>query len=253
MKFHFGLCCLLAALLDPCAAEELLISGGPIYTGDAKHPRVESLLIRGEKIVFAGALEQARRQAIDARPINLQGGAAYPGFVDSHAHLTGIGLREMELNLDQVASIEALATALKDWAKAHPGTDPITGRGWIETHWPEKRFPTRADIDRAVSDRPVFLERADGHAAIANSRRMPARVWKRVLTGLLEFQPRPPRPRVRTLVLGGREDAVFSALEQTALARQFPDGRLQLVEHVGHALHWEQPQTFVDALLRFAR
>jgi len=170
MKFHFGLCCLLAAVLNPVVAEDLLISGGPIYTGDAKHPRVESLLIRGEKIVFAGALEQARRQAIDARPINLQGGAAYPGLVDSHAHLTGIGLREMELNLDQVASIEALATALKDWAKAHPGTDPITGRGWIETHWPEKRFPTRADIDRAVSDRPVFLERADGHAAIANSR-----------------------------------------------------------------------------------
>jgi len=90
-------------------------------------------------------------------------------------------------------------------------------------------------------------------AAIANSRRMPARVWKRILTGLLEFQPRPPRPRVRTLVLGGREDAVFSVLEQTALARQFPDARLQLIEDVGHALHWEQPQTFVDAVLSFAR
>ena len=60
--------------------------------------------------------------------------------------------------------------ALKNWAQAHPGSDPIKGRGWIETHWPEKRFPTRADIDRAVSDRPVYLERADGHAAIANSR-----------------------------------------------------------------------------------
>jgi predicted amidohydrolase YtcJ len=169
MKFNLGLCCLLA-VFNPCAAEDLLISGGPIYTGDAKQPRVEALLIRGEKIVFAGALEQARRQAANARPINLDGGAAYPGFVDSHAHLTGIGLRELELNLEGVTSIEALATALKEWAKAHPGADPITGRGWIETHWPEKRFPTRADIDRAVSDRPVFLERADGHAAIANSR-----------------------------------------------------------------------------------
>ena len=170
MKLHLGFWCLLAAVLIPCAAEELLISGGPIYTGDAKQPRVEALLVRGEKIVFAGALEQARRQAADATPINLDGGAAYPGFVDSHAHLTGIGLREMELNLEQVASIEALVAALEDWAKAHPGSDPITGRGWIETHWPEKRFPTRADIDRAVADRPVFLERADGHAAIANSR-----------------------------------------------------------------------------------
>jgi predicted amidohydrolase YtcJ len=169
MKVHFSLWCVLA-MFNPCAAADLLIFGGPIYTGDVDHPRVEALLIRGEKIEFAGALEQARRQAVDARPINLNGGAAFPGFVDSHAHLTGIGLNELELNLEQVTSIESLVTALKAWAKAHPGSTPITGRGWIETHWPEKRFPTRADIDRAVSDRPVFLERADGHAAIANSR-----------------------------------------------------------------------------------
>ena len=170
MKNNSGFLCLLLAVLTPCAAADLLVYGGPIYTGDAKHPQVESLLIRGEKIVFAGALDQAKQQAADARPINLDGGAAYPGFVDSHAHLTGIGLRELELNLEGIASIDALVTALKDWAKAHPGSEPITGRGWIETHWPEKRFPTRADIDRAVSDRPVFLERADGHAAVGNSR-----------------------------------------------------------------------------------
>ena len=89
--------------------------------------------------------------------------------------------------------------------------------------------------------------------AIANSRRMPARVWKQVLRGLLAFRPRMLRSRGRTLVLGGRKDAVFSVLEQVALARQFPDGRLQLFDDVGHALHWEQPQTFVDALLRFAK
>jgi non-heme chloroperoxidase len=98
---------------------------------------------------------------------------------------------------------------------------------------------------------PVPAEFMD--AAIANSRRMPARVWKQVLRGLLAFRPRMQRSRGRTLVLGGRKDAVFSALEQITLARQFPDGRLQLVEHVGHALHWEQPHTFVDALLRFAK
>lgn len=165
-----GLCCLLMAVLTPCVAADLLISGGPIYTGDAAKPRVEALLIRGERIVFAGALEEARKQAVDAKPVDLEGAAAYPGFVDSHAHLTGIGLRELTLNLDQVTSIESLVAALKEWAKAHPGTEPIEGRGWIETHWPEKRFPTRADIDKAVSDRPVFLERADGHAAVVNSR-----------------------------------------------------------------------------------
>jgi predicted amidohydrolase YtcJ len=168
MKFHT--CCLFLAILTPCAAADLLISGGPIYTGNADRPQVEAVLIRGEKIAFAGGLAQARRHAIDARPIDLEGAAAYPGFVDSHAHLTDIGLRELTLNLEQVKSIESLVAKLAEWAAAHPGSDTIRGMGWIETHWPEKRFPTRADIDRAVSDRPVFLERADGHAAIANSR-----------------------------------------------------------------------------------
>jgi len=167
MKIHAAA---LLAFFTPCIAADLLISGGPIYTGDPAQPRVEALLIRGDKIVFAGDLEPARRQATDARPIDLAGAAAYPGFVDSHAHLTGIGLRELTLNLEQVGSIESLIATVKAWAVAHPGTDPIRGMGWIETHWPEKRFPTRADIDRAVPDRPVYLERADGHAAVANTR-----------------------------------------------------------------------------------
>jgi pimeloyl-ACP methyl ester carboxylesterase len=94
---------------------------------------------------------------------------------------------------------------------------------------------------------PEFMD-----AAIANSRRIPARVWKDILVGLLAYRPAAERPAVRTLVLGGKKDAVFSVAEQTQLARQFPDGRLQLFDAVGHALHWERPQAFVDALLRFA-
>jgi len=90
-------------------------------------------------------------------------------------------------------------------------------------------------------------------AAIANSRRMPVHVWKKTLRGLLEFQPFAVRPPIRTLVLGGRRDSIFSVVEQSELARQFPDARLQLFEYAGHSLHWELPQTFVDALLRFAR
>ena len=91
-----------------------------------------------------------------------------------------------------------------------------------------------------------FLE-----AVIANSRRMPARIWKAVIQGLLEFEPAVVRPDVRALVLGGREDAVFSRTEQIVLARQFPRGELQLLEGVGHSLHWEQPAMFVRALERF--
>jgi non-heme chloroperoxidase len=88
-------------------------------------------------------------------------------------------------------------------------------------------------------------------AAIANSRRTPARVWKAAFQGLIDGDISLAHPPVRTLVLGGRKDAVFSATEQMVLARQFPRGELHLIDEVGHTLHWEQPATFVSALLRF--
>jgi pimeloyl-ACP methyl ester carboxylesterase len=88
-------------------------------------------------------------------------------------------------------------------------------------------------------------------AVIANSRRMPARIWKATLQGLIDDQVTLSSPAVRTLVLGGRQDNVFSSNEQMVLARQFPRGELHLVDGVGHSLHWELPKTFVSALIRF--
>ena len=93
---------------------------------------------------------------------------------------------------------------------------------------------------------PAFMD-----AVIANSRRMPVRVWKASLAGMIADDIKLVRPGVRTLVVGGRQDSVFSATEQMVLARQFPQGELHLVEGVGHTLHWEQPAAFVNALKRF--
>jgi hypothetical protein len=83
-------------------------------------------------------------------------------------HLIGVGLVAMQLDLAGVGSIAELQSRLRAYAQAHPD-GPIRGRGWIETHWPEARFPTRADLDAVVADRPALLERIDGHAAVANS------------------------------------------------------------------------------------
>ncbi len=169
------------ALASPASAQDLLIHGGPIYTGAAQ---VEALAIKGGKVAFAGPLAAARQAAPGARDVDLKGAAAYPGFVDAHAHLSGIGFREMTLTLEGTPSIEALVVRLQDWSARHPGSDPIVGRGWIETHWPEKRFPGRADLDRAVPDRPVVLTRADGHALVANSKML-------ALAGITRDTPAP--------------------------------------------------------------
>ncbi len=154
------------ALAAPVAAQDLLLHGGPIYTGDAV---VQALAVKDGKVAYVGGIGAARAAAPGARDIDLKGAAAYPGFVDSHAHLAGIGFREMTLNLEGTESIEALVARLNAWAADNPGSDVISGAGWIETHWPEKRFPSRADLDRAAPDRPVVLTRADGHALVANT------------------------------------------------------------------------------------
>jgi non-heme chloroperoxidase len=92
---------------------------------------------------------------------------------------------------------------------------------------------------------PAFME-----AVIANSRRMPAAIWQALLNGLIDDNP-PVGLGCRTLVLGGRQDKVFAPAEQNVLARQFPRGELELVDGIGHALHWESPARFISALARF--
>ncbi|HJV42560.1 amidohydrolase [Caulobacter sp.] len=157
------------APLATAKAGDLLIHGGPIHTGVEAAPTAQAVLIRDDKILFVGDLAAAKAKAAKGvRDIDLKGAAAYPGFVDAHAHLTGIGLRELTLNLDQVKSVAELAAAVKTYAAAHP-EGAIYGRGWIETHWPEKRFPNRADLDAAAPGRIVVLGRSDGHASVASS------------------------------------------------------------------------------------
>lgn len=147
-----------------------LIHGGPIYTGDPAQPSVEAVVIAGDEILFAGALAEARARASGTvEEIDLRGAAMFPGFTDAHAHLLGIGQRELTLNLEGSASMAAMLDRLGAWAASHPQDRVLVGRGWIETHWPEKRFPTREDLDRVVPDRPVILSRADGHAVVVNS------------------------------------------------------------------------------------
>lgn len=167
---RFVLAALLAATsLSTAQAGDILIHGGPIHTGVEAKPTVQAVLVRDDKILFVGDLATAKAKAAkDAKDIDLKGAAAYPGFVDAHAHLSGIGLRELTLNLDQTKSLAELVATVKAYAAAHP-EGAIFGRGWIETHWPEKRFPTKADLDAAAPGRVIVLERADGHASVAST------------------------------------------------------------------------------------
>jgi predicted amidohydrolase YtcJ len=167
---HIAIAALLAATsLSTANAGDILIHGGPIHTGVDAAPEAQAVLIRDKTILFVGDLATAKTKAAKGvRDIDLKGATAFPGFVDAHAHLTGIGLRELTLNLDKINSVAELVATVKTYAAAHP-EGAIYGRGWIETHWPEKRFPNRADLDAAAPGRIIVLGRSDGHASVASS------------------------------------------------------------------------------------
>lgn len=162
---------LLALLLTVAAgsaqAQDLLILGGPIYTGVEATPTAEMVQVRAGRIVYVGAAAGAP-DAAGLEVVDLKGSALFPGFTDGHAHLDGIGWRELTLNLEGSTSVADAMAKLAEWARAHP-EGPIVGRGWIETHWPEGRFLTAADLDAAAPGRIVLLSRADGHAVVASS------------------------------------------------------------------------------------
>ena len=92
-----------------------------------------------------------------------------PGQIDAHGHLMGLGQSAMMLDLVGTASLADLQARLRDYAAARPADPWIVGRGWNQELWPDKRFPMAADLDAVVADRPVILERVDGHAVVVNS------------------------------------------------------------------------------------
>lgn len=142
-------------------------SGGPIYTAIDDNPLVQGVKVKNGLISYAGPLTDD--WCDDGSLTDLGGAAMYPGFTDSHGHFIGIGLREMTLNLEGTKSIDELKTRVSAALNQVSAGETLYGRGWIETHWPEQRFPNRADLDEIAPNNPVILERADGHALVVNS------------------------------------------------------------------------------------
>ena len=120
--------------------------------------RVKELLSRREK----------RPERPDYR-LDGKGRTLIPGLIDAHGHVMGLGLGALTLDLSDTNSLQEAQAKIAAYAAANPRPRWIIGRGWNQEKWGLGRFPTAADIDSVVSDRPVWLERVDGHAGWANS------------------------------------------------------------------------------------
>ncbi len=149
---------------------DLVFKNGNVYTVNERQPKAEAIAVKGDRIVFVGSNRNAQKYVGDqTRVIDLQGKTVVPGLADAHQHLPGVGFREMNLNLEGTIGLEDFLAKVKARVdQAKPG-EWVTGRGWIETFWKPPVFPTRWDLDKISPDNPVFLNRADGHGAVANS------------------------------------------------------------------------------------
>jgi hypothetical protein len=155
----------------PAPTADLVLRNGNVYTGVDGAPRAAAIAIQGTEIVFVGANADAERYAgSTTRTIDLGGATVFPGWADAHYHLSGVGEREMTLNLEGTTTKEAFLAKVKERVDATPAGQWVTGRGWIETFWTPPVFPTRHDLDAIAPDHPVILTRADGHASIVNTK-----------------------------------------------------------------------------------
>ena len=158
-----------------CQSEE---NTGLIYTNingytlqaNGELLQFEALAIEDGKVIEAGSEMDLLNQYSNFEIIDGGGKTVLPGLIDAHAHVMGLGVRELDLDITGVRSLEDALAMLEQYAEENPDREWITGRGWNQVLWESNEFPTASDIDAIVSDRPVFLTRVDGHAAWVNSR-----------------------------------------------------------------------------------
>ncbi|MEP6821245.1 MAG: amidohydrolase [Chthoniobacterales bacterium] len=166
--FRCGLALLFAGSAH--AAPETVFVNGNVYTANDTRPKAEAIAVTAGRISLVGTNDEVQKLADDkTRVIDLNGRTVLPGLTDAHCHIFGVGEREMTLNLEGTKTRAAFLAKVKERVAATAPGKWITGRGWIETFWEPPTFPTAAELDQIAPENPVFLTRADGHAAVANS------------------------------------------------------------------------------------
>ena len=159
----------------PALAQVTLLEASRIDTMDPARPRAEAMAFdAGGEILALGQREQLRREFPDARRIDVGQATVIPGLIDAHGHMLGLGLSRLTADLVGTGSKDEIVARLRAFARELPEGDWLIGRGWDQNDWDDKAFPTAADLDAAFPDRPVWLERIDGHAGWANSAAMRA-------------------------------------------------------------------------------
>lgn len=181
----------LALLAGGCAAAprcERLFVGGVLELPDG--PVRREIAVSGGRIVALVPPEDARQwRRAAAEIVELAGAHVYPGFTESHGHLTGYGSALEVVDLRGSASLAELVDRTRAAATRRPSGSWVIGRGWDQNLWAERAMPHHRALSAALPDHPALLRRVDGHAALTNARGL-------ALVGITAATPDPPGGRI---------------------------------------------------------
>ena len=149
---------------------DLVVHHAQIYTVNESFAVAEAMAVQDGKIVAVGTNDEILKNYQADSVVDAKGATVYPGFIDGHAHFLGYGQSLYAVDLMFANSWEEVLERVKAFVATHPGNGWIRGRGWDQNRFPGKAFPTNAELNALFPDRPVLLERVDGHASIANEK-----------------------------------------------------------------------------------
>lgn len=162
---------LLGAFLQSCNMKQevdLIGCNGVVYTVDSAFSKAEAFAVKDGKFVFVGTSEEVLSKYKSKEVIDFAGGPVYPGLMDAHCHLLELGQNLLSADLKGCASFQEVIDSVKAFRERHPALKSITGAGWDQNLWPDKKIPDNSLLSDVFKDIPVCLTRIDGHAVLAN-------------------------------------------------------------------------------------
>lgn len=187
-----------------------------IWTVDARRPEAEAVAVLGGKILAVGTNAEIKKHiGKTTEVVDVQGRRMLPGFIDNHTHFMSGGFQLQSVDLRYANNEEEFARLIKERAEKHPGRW-ITGGDWDHDRWPGGRLPTKELIDRYTPNTPVFVNRYDGHMALANSH-----VLK--LAGVTKDTPDPPGGTIVKDSKTGEPTGVLKDEAMSLVYRIMPD------------------------------
>jgi len=147
----------------------VLVTNGPIWTGDPGQPWAQAVVVRGTDLVHVGT-RVAADAFVDAHTevVDLEGGMCLPGFVDAHNHLASMALSKLGVSVAGVVGRDAVLAKIREWVESQPPDAPLRGHAWMPDSF-EERSPRREWLDEITGDRPMYLFSADAHDSWCNT------------------------------------------------------------------------------------